>query len=140
MTIHPDWRYGFVTAALLTVVYRLSSTPDVGTTPSAPLVLLLMNISHVPLFAILAFCWLKTVSGDHDVSGMRYGLAALATGACAALDEWHQSFVPGRHPSANDLLLDLAGIGGMLIAVHVMAGRSSSARRREPPMFSGSAE
>lgn len=37
----------------------------------------------------------------------------------AASDEWHQSFVPGRHPSAWDVLIDGAGAltGTMLRAI-----------------------
>lgn len=33
------------------------------------------------------------------------GLAALY----AVSDEWHQSFTPGRHPGAQDVLIDTAG-------------------------------
>lgn len=33
----------------------------------------------------------------------------LACGAYACVDEWHQSFVPGRTSSVNDVLLDLKG-------------------------------
>src|SRR5688572_3725962 len=137
MTLHPDWRYGVLTAGLLTAIYGLSSIPDLGAADSEPLVLLVSNLSHVPLFALLAFCWLKTVSGGHEPTGLGYAVAAIGTGACAAFDEWHQSFVPGRHLSANDLLLDLAGMSGMLIVLHVMAVRGSASRRPDPSILSG---
>jgi len=36
-------------------------------------------------------------------------LCLLATGVFAALDEWHQSFVPGRTACALDVLWDMGG-------------------------------
>jgi VanZ family protein len=33
----------------------------------------------------------------------------------AASDEWHQSFVPGRHPAATDVLIDTAGAASALL-------------------------
>ena len=49
------------------------------------------------------------------------GAAGVAGGfaACALfgmLDEWHQSFVPGRHASAADVLADITGAALALIA------------------------
>ncbi len=43
--------------------------------------------------------------------------------ACGALDEIHQSFVPGRDPSGTDLLLDAAGglVGTLAYAVQFTA-------------------
>lgn len=36
----------------------------------------------------------------------------------AGLDEYHQSFIPGRTPSIKDIQLDLAGgIGGLLVGI-----------------------
>lgn len=32
----------------------------------------------------------------------------------AALDEWHQSFIPGRGPHVRDVLIDLVGAGAVL--------------------------
>jgi VanZ family protein len=131
MGLHLDWRYGLLTAALLAAIYWLSSAPGLGT-ESDPLVLLASNLSHAPLFAVLTFCWLKVLAGALEISGPAYGFAALASGACAVLDEWHQSSVPGRHASVGDLLLDIAGIGAMLVIVRVTRLRAGDARRTQP--------
>ena len=51
----------------------------------------------------------------------------LAVGwAYAALDEWHQSFVPGRTPDIADWLADVAGVavGYMIITLARGLGRS----------------
>jgi len=115
MKIQLERPYGLLALAYLVAIYRLSSLPDLGVTESDPLVLLVSNLSHVPLFAGLAFCVLKSLAGAGKVRWGLYGLAFAASGACAVLDEWHQSFVPGRDGSTGDVLLDLAGIGGMLL-------------------------
>lgn len=48
-------------------------------------------------------------------------------GLYGALDEWHQSFVPGRTPDATDWLADVAGvIAGYSLAS--LVGRSRAGR------------
>jgi hypothetical protein len=131
MGLHLDWRYGLLTAALLAAIYWLSSVPGLGTV-SDPLVLLASNLSHAPLFAVLTFCWLRVLSGELEISGPAYWFASLASAACAVLDEWHQSSVPGRHASVGDLLLDIAGIGAMLVVVRITRLGAGGARRSEP--------
>lgn len=121
MKIQLEWQYALLAVAYLAAIYRLSSLPDLGVTEAEPLVLLVSNLSHVPLFAGLAFCVLKSLAGARAVRWGLYGLAFAASGACAVLDEWHQSFVPGRHGSTGDFALDLAGIGGMLLILRFQA-------------------
>lgn len=110
-----DRRYGFLTVAWMGAIHWLSSRPDLSTTGSDPVVQIASNLAHIPLFAGLAFCCFKTLSARQEVSWWRYGPTLLGTGAYAALDEWHQSFVPGRQASVGDVLIDLAGICGMLL-------------------------
>jgi VanZ family protein len=114
-------RYGLLTVAYLAAIYWLSSLPDLSSPAQDPVVLLLMNVGHAPLFAGLAFCVWKTFSTVGDVWWARYALAFGICGACGALDEWHQSFVPGRMASLGDLLVDLAGIAGILLILRVHA-------------------
>jgi len=132
MGIHFEWRYGLLTAVLLGGIYWSSSIPDLSTTESDPLLQLAQNLAHAPVFAALAFCWLRALSGALEIPGAAYGAAALVTSVCAVLDEWHQAFVPGRHASVGDLLLDVAGIGGMLVIVGLTRLRADAARRSQP--------
>jgi VanZ family protein len=46
------------------------------------------------------------------------GAAVLAGSLYGVTDEWHQSFVPGRTPAADDLVADAVGsLAGALAAV-----------------------
>ena len=127
-----DRRYGFLTVAWMGAIYWLSSRPDLSTTGSDPVVQAASNLAHMPLFAGLAFSWFKTLSAGQEVSWWRYGPTFLGTGAYAALDEWHQSFVPGRQASVGDVLIDLAGICGMLLILRVQALRGIPPPRTKP--------
>ena len=111
-------RYGFLTLVYMGGIYWLSSLPGVGQDGGAPLVAFDANILHIPLYAGLAFCFLQAVTGGHGRHGGSWGtlaLTLLGSGVYAALDEWHQYFVPGRSPSLGDFLLDLVGIVGALL-------------------------
>jgi VanZ family protein len=61
---------------------------------------------HGTTFAILA-CGIGLASG---MQGTR-GLIIATSGALliGILDEWHQVYLPGRHPSWDDLLADAVG-------------------------------
>ena len=132
MGIHFDWRYGVVTVALLAAIYVSSSIPDLSAAQSDPLMLLAQNLAHTPVFAALAFCWLRALSRPLEISAPAYAGAALAAGACAVMDEWHQASVPGRYASVGDLCLDAAGIGAMLVIVRLTRLRAGAVRASQP--------
>lgn len=58
----------------------------------------------------------------------RAGTALLLAGLLAALDEFHQTFVPGRSGQPRDVLIDLTGAGLMLLVWAV--GRRLLAKHR----------
>jgi len=79
---------------------------------------LLSNALHIPIFAGLAWCLLMAMAGgrwQQTVSWEWYWTVGLIAAAYAALDEWHQSFVPGRSANAGDFLLDCLGIAGCIL-------------------------
>ena len=64
------------------------------------------------------------------LSGRRATLAAVAlVSGAGAMDEWHQSFTPGRHVEVADWLVDtIAGAGGAALAARLtfaLAGATS---------------
>ena len=119
--------YGLGTAIYFVIIYWLSSVPDFAIREQHPVIRLLSNLAHAPAFAGLAYCVLKTMPRTDDTSWGPYIMAFGITAFLALLDEYHQSFVPGRSASAGDWLLDVAGIVSVLVILRV---RTISMRQR----------
>ena len=95
-----------VALAYMLAVLLLSSLPG-RELARLGLSLSLLNMGHVPLFAGLAWVTLLAFVGPARVR------VPLTVGLCllfAVLDEWHQSFVPGRVAALGDVLADAGGI------------------------------
>ena len=88
----------------------------------------IVNAAHVPRFAGLS------VATAWSIRGGRALAAACESAVClvfALFDEWHQSFVPGRHFSVYDIGLDAAGIG---LGLGIIAGFRAFMGSREGEM------
>ncbi len=71
---------------------------------------LIRKTAHVVEYFIFSLLNLRAIRGERRGARLGWALAALAVvGAYAALDEFHQSFVPGRTASPWDVLLDTSG-------------------------------
>jgi VanZ family protein len=89
------------------VIFAFSSIPSLST-HLGTWDLLLRKAAHLTEYAILAVL-LRRASGSY---GWAFGLAV----AYAASDEWHQTFVRGRHGSPIDVGIDAVGISLGLMA------------------------
>jgi VanZ family protein len=70
----------------------------------------------------------RLVSGIDASHALLLGLGA----AYAAIDEWHQGFVPGRNPDVADWLADIGGLlVGYWIIVAFLARRSGNQPHRD---------
>lgn len=81
-----------------------------GTYPEQTLLLLnnvMRKLAHFTIYAFLGVCLTGVYQHQHRHS--KFALAVLTSAVYAALDEFHQSFVPGRGPQVTDVLLDTAG-------------------------------
>jgi VanZ family protein len=76
---------------------------------------------HLIAFGVLALLFLRALKLWHIPPRRAMLLAVALTTVYALLDEFHQSFVPGRHPSARDLAIDF---GGALLFT-ILAGRAA---------------
>ncbi|MEB3204608.1 MAG: VanZ family protein [Candidatus Sericytochromatia bacterium] len=79
------------------------------------------KLAHFGAFAVLALLAVRATGGGRPLHA--WGLAV----AWAILDEWHQSFVPGRSGNARDVMIDAAG------ATWAMWGRWIHVRLSRPP-------
>ena len=84
------------------LIFFLSSRPDLSSGIEG-WDFLLRKIGHMAVFGALFLALLYALPGRPRES------AALAI-LYAASDEWHQSFVEGRHGTPTDVLIDTAGV------------------------------
>ena len=109
--------------ALMGVIFFFSAQPDLnsglGTAD-----LILRKIAHFTEYALLCFLWWRALRTRMD--GRRAALVALAIASAYSLtDEFHQTFVEGRHGTPVDWGIDTAGA-----ALTAFRLRAFEARRR----------
>ena len=87
---------------------------------------LIRKLGHFGIYAMLAGLWFWALAGR-----VRRPLvwACAISLAYACTDEFHQTFVDGRHGTPVDVLIDAAGIGLAAAAV-TLAGRPRSSPAR----------
>src|SRR3712207_2615787 len=89
--------------ALMAVIFALSAQPDLssglGTAD-----LILRKIAHMAEYGLLVFLWWRAL---RTLAAERVAIAAALTVSLAysATDEWHQSFVEGRHGTPVDVAI-----------------------------------
>ena len=78
---------------------------------------------HFVAYAVLAglLAWALSGSGAGCTLWWSFALALFY----ALSDEFHQSFVPGRHPDVFDILTDAAGAACMLLSLRYLRRRRS---------------
>jgi VanZ family protein len=84
-------------------------------------------LSHAVAYLVLAelWCWALAKGGAPT---LRIALVSvLATALYGTTDEWHQSFVPGRHAEARDVRNDTVGAA---VGVTLYAAAFAAWRRR----------
>jgi VanZ family protein len=101
---------------LMVVIFALSAQPDLNS-GLGTVDLIGRKIIHAASYGLLWWLWQRALGTSSPLP------AALITIAYAISDEFHQSFVAGRHGTPVDVLIDSVGVA-IAIAVH--------ARRRAP--------
>ena len=140
--------------AIMALIYALSSRPELGGSglfvgllsthfAGAPLYLTLVPIAstldaygaisaHLVEFALLAFALKGALDRQWpaiDHIFLAYLAAWLVAVLYGTVDEWHQSFVLGRHSDPMDVLVDGLGAAGALALLYSL-GRYRSWRKR----------
>jgi len=102
---HPFLYLWLPLLAWMGLIFYLSAQPDLPHPNVGWADLLVSNGAHAFVFGVLAVLWARAL-GERP----RTLLIALALTLLYALsDEFHQAFVPGRHPDPWDLMFD--GLG-----------------------------
>ena len=122
-SLKPAKKHVALPLLIMAALYATSSLPGTPAPDETDVYVLLwiapgvQNVLHVPVYAALAWSWHWAFRAWVDSA------KATAIGACTialaygALDEWHQSFVPGRLASLTDIALNAVGTAlGMWLA------------------------
>ena len=100
--IRSRWVPAVVWAGLIVVATSLPNTP------AGPEVTGLDKVVHLGLYGVLGALTLRAAVTGHPALGtMLVWLGAIA--AFAAVDEWHQAFIPNRSADVIDWAADVAG-------------------------------
>lgn len=111
--------------ALMAVIFALSAQPDLSTGLGF-WDLVLRKLAHLSAYGLLTLLWWRALA---PVSGRPLALAAVISFLFAVSDEYHQSFVEGRHGSPVDVAIDSLGIGGAVLLARTAWFRRTVARR-----------
>lgn len=87
---------------------------------------------HFTEYFILSLLILRGFQAGNREFGLRLALLSiLMVAGYAALDEFHQSFVPGRGAAVSDVLLDTSGgaAGILIVALLILWGRVRRQRK-----------
>jgi VanZ family protein len=103
---------------LMAVIFAFSAQPDLGTGLGV-WDTILRKATHMAEYGLLWYLWHRALEHPGPLPA-----AAIAL-AYAAGDEYHQTFVDGRHGTPVDVLIDAAGIA---VAIALYSRRRTAAR------------
>jgi VanZ family protein len=91
------------------------------------------KMGHVTEYFVLSLLILRGIRAGKTGIHLGWALAAVAIVGCyAALDEFHQSFVPGRTAAVSDVLIDTAGgVAAQVVVALVMLFGDIRKKRRD---------
>jgi VanZ family protein len=108
--------------ALMAAIFFLSAQPDLSSGLGV-WDTILRKLAHMAEYGLLWWLWYRAL-------GLRSAAAAVAiTLAYAGSDEYHQTFVEGRHGSPVDVLIDAVGVAVAFLLTRGLRG-SGQVRRR----------
>jgi len=111
--------------AVMGAIFFLSAQPDLDSGLGI-VDLLGRKLIHAAEFGLLFFLWLRAMRFRHA------GIAVLIAVAYAATDEFHQTFVEGRHGTPVDWAIDSFGVAVAFLltgGVRHATGRPGGRRR-----------
>jgi VanZ family protein len=94
---------------------------------------IIRKCGHLTEYFILSMLILRGMRAGQKALYLRWALVTILIVACyAALDEYHQSFVPGRTAAVGDVLIDTTGgIAAQIVAsLFVLLGKARDKRHQ----------
>ena len=109
----------------MTAIFLASATPSVDLPRFGALDYAVKKMGHTLAYGFLALLYRRGLGWEKR----RLGVAWILAVTYALLDEFHQSFVPGRHPSLVDALLFDAGGAAASLAISRLIWRNPQRQR-----------
>ncbi len=115
--------------AWMAVLFHLSSLPPDFQVPFVSTNPVFLNYQVTPkifhffnfgVLSVLYLCGMEKKVARSNAKLSVFLLSLLLTVFYAVIDEYHQSFVPGRHPLITDVLIDMAGAITFLCIVYLL--------------------
>jgi len=119
--------------ALMGLIYFLSAQPDLDS-GLGTLDLVLRKLAHATEYALLTLLWAWAL---RPATRWNVPIAALLAVLYAVSDEFHQTFVEGRHGVPTDVLVDSAGVVIAIALLRYHRALRTTAGSRGTGMSSG---
>jgi VanZ like family len=124
-TISFLWRWGLA-LLMMVAIFGFSSIPSSEMPQFGGWDLIVKKGGHALGYGLLALTYLRGWKGESkDVYSRWYYASWLMAILYSVTDEFHQSFVPGRHPAPTDVMIDAIGAATLLL----LASRYYKVRR-----------
>jgi len=91
------------------LIFLFSNQSSLPALPKSWLDLLAKKSAHATAYGILFLLWMNALRGTSPRSHRTILLALMLTFVYAISDEWHQTFVAGRHGQLLDVAIDMSG-------------------------------
>jgi VanZ family protein len=109
------WQWG-PAILMMAAIFAFSSIPSTEMPTFGLMDIIVKKGGHALGYGLLALAYLRGIKGEsgHIVTRKIFIAWVLAT-LYSATDEYHQSFIPGRHPAVTDVMIDSVGAALALI-------------------------
>lgn len=98
---------------LMGVIFALSAEPDLSS-GLGTLDTVLRKLAHMAEYGLLVFLWWRALRRPL-AERVAVALAVAISVVYAGTDEFHQSFVEGRHGTPVDVLIDSVGVAAVAL-------------------------
>jgi VanZ family protein len=112
VNVQAVWRWSAV-ILWMGAIFALSATPSIATPLEPVYDFTFKKVAHVTVYAILTALLFRALRLHITHKGPALVTAMLVAILYAFSDEWHQTFVPGREGTVNDVGIDAIGTIGM---------------------------
>jgi hypothetical protein len=112
---------------MMVIIFSFSSIPAFELPDFGLIDFLVKKGGHALGYGLLALTFLRGLKGENpNIHSRWFYIAWVMAVLYSATDEFHQSFIPGRHPAVTDVLIDATGAAIMLLLINWYRKKTTS--------------